>query len=654
MSNLNTFPLGQKEEEKIKQTEDRSSSKNSYSAHLQVHLSKIRTISISDTEYSNKSALSLPPDDNKLAPSINDADSKPIAHFSPGGAKKPPFSFALNREKLLQDLQSNSNETQIAHTAAAYDEQDATELSKRARRNQRELPFVKNDAPNQKPGKKPTDSSAALYMQEQLGIPPSATVSRTTSYNTPLFDQLSLLRDVSLCRLSSDDSIKKGLETALMTCQPSHTSRASSVSTILNLPTTTDQKSFSPFSFPSSDDGSIKALLEKLLMERMPSLASQRASSISSSLLFNNKSTDQGSLVASAMMEKLYHTSDADKAMMENIMRCPSHGSRASSIASFFGDFICAPETSTESQQSESFSSFDSVVSSGVEHPSAMHERSAINPAACDAEERNSSTGRGILLRGSSFVDRWLSSNDPSVQQRSSLAVVKPTTQEQVALSWQSLRDDDTKKRKLDEGEGSNLQSIIMEMAKKKTKNVKDLDNKKNEEHQGAGAASSRIAMDQPTGLSTNTEQECKKDQNPRNKRRRIEKEPETKQYFQMQGVDVIFGRGTGPNIHNKLFRDQEVAKRQAAYLSGHDGAKMYIVIELFKWVKNRGGRFLAKDDKGWYEVTQKATYTKIRQIIREYKTPEERQDKRAIRVVERLEKNAAKVKKTRIRKKKA
>lgn len=103
----------------------------------------------------------------------------------------------------------------------------------------------------------------------------------------------------------------------------------------------------------------------------------------------------------------------------------------------------------------------------------------------------------------------------------------------------------------------------------------------------------------------------------PRMKKPRNDKEPPQKQYFQKTDIDVIFGRGSGPNVHNRLFRG-EVASRQLAYKMGWDLEKKIIVDELIEWVRNRKGRFLAKDASGWYEVTDSATRCKIRQMIRE------------------------------------
>ena len=84
-----------------------------------------------------------------------------------------------------------------------------------------------------------------------------------------------------------------------------------------------------------------------------------------------------------------------------------------------------------------------------------------------------------------------------------------------------------------------------------------------------------------------------------------------------MTDNDVIFGRGTGPNLHNRLFR-REVASRQVEYKMGWDLEKKIIVNELIEWVRNRNGRFLAEDAHGWYELPDIATRKKIRRMIRE------------------------------------
>jgi hypothetical protein len=114
-------------------------------------------------------------------------------------------------------------------------------------------------------------------------------------------------------------------------------------------------------------------------------------------------------------------------------------------------------------------------------------------------------------------------------------------------------------------------------------------------------------------------------------RKQRLIKGPPQKRYFEKKDVDVIFGRGTGPNKHNALFREQ-VAISQDAYLNAHDAEKKAIVDELICWVRNRGGRFLDRDSYGWYEVTEKAISTKVRQNIREAKS---RQDRKAIQLPE-------------------
>jgi hypothetical protein len=58
--------------------------------------------------------------------------------------------------------------------------------------------------------------------------------------------------------------------------------------------------------------------------------------------------------------------------------------------------------------------------------------------------------------------------------------------------------------------------------------------------------------------------------------------------YFDKRDVDVIFGRGTGPNVHNQPFREQ-VRSRHEAYVKGNEVVKVKVVNDLKEWVQNRG-----------------------------------------------------------------
>jgi hypothetical protein len=108
---------------------------------------------------------------------------------------------------------------------------------------------------------------------------------------------------------------------------------------------------------------------------------------------------------------------------------------------------------------------------------------------------------------------------------------------------------------------------------------------------------------------SENEERKCSK--------RKLVKEPSFKMYFEKRDVDVLFGRGSGPNTHNKSFREY-VAQYKDSYLNGSAETKNEIVQHLIDWVNSREGRFLNKDDHGWYEVSEKAVRIKVRQLVRE------------------------------------
>jgi hypothetical protein len=102
--------------------------------------------------------------------------------------------------------------------------------------------------------------------------------------------------------------------------------------------------------------------------------------------------------------------------------------------------------------------------------------------------------------------------------------------------------------------------------------------------------------------------------------------ESQERQYFKKTQKDVLFGRGTGPNAHNRFFRE-EVAKQREDYLEGHNAEQDAIVRGLFNFVQSKNGRFLKQDmtNKKWFEVKDKEVFSKIRQMIREYKTKEQR-----------------------------
>lgn len=112
----------------------------------------------------------------------------------------------------------------------------------------------------------------------------------------------------------------------------------------------------------------------------------------------------------------------------------------------------------------------------------------------------------------------------------------------------------------------------------------------------------------------------------PRVRLPRYKKEPENKEYFEVTDNDVIFGRGTGPNLHNRRFRDEVVAKYREVYRkrTNNDAQKRAIIQEMMDHVK-ANGRFLAKDKIGWFEVTPKAVSVKLQKMTNEYKTQSER-----------------------------
>jgi len=106
---------------------------------------------------------------------------------------------------------------------------------------------------------------------------------------------------------------------------------------------------------------------------------------------------------------------------------------------------------------------------------------------------------------------------------------------------------------------------------------------------------------------------------------------PENKVYVEPADADVLCGRGGRSNHHpgNKRYRE-EVKNLQKWYLDieGKD-EKTDLSQCLVDYVKSYDGRFLEKDEKGWYEVPNIVARRKASQALREDTNPEKRKAKR-------------------------
>jgi len=106
---------------------------------------------------------------------------------------------------------------------------------------------------------------------------------------------------------------------------------------------------------------------------------------------------------------------------------------------------------------------------------------------------------------------------------------------------------------------------------------------------------------------------------------------PENKVYVEPKDADVLCGRGGRSNHHigNKRYRE-EVKNLQKWYLDIEDKDEKTDLSQcLVDYVKSYDGRFLEKDEEGWYEVPNIVARRKASQALREDSDPEKRKAKR-------------------------
>jgi hypothetical protein len=107
---------------------------------------------------------------------------------------------------------------------------------------------------------------------------------------------------------------------------------------------------------------------------------------------------------------------------------------------------------------------------------------------------------------------------------------------------------------------------------------------------------------------------------------------PEVKEYVEPNDVDVLLGRGGRSNHHpgNKRYRE-EVQNLQSWYLGVEDkNEKTDLSQCLVDYVHSYEGRFLYKDEVGWYVVPNIIARRKASQALREDNDAEKRAAKRA------------------------
>jgi hypothetical protein len=118
-------------------------------------------------------------------------------------------------------------------------------------------------------------------------------------------------------------------------------------------------------------------------------------------------------------------------------------------------------------------------------------------------------------------------------------------------------------------------------------------------------------------------------------KKRIRRKVPTDKTYADVNDLDVLLGRGGRTNGHhgNVIYR-HHILKLQKAYKDLSKGEKLEMSKNVVKWVRMRGGRFLARDDtaegRPYYEATDCTARAKVSQALREDHTPEGRELKKS------------------------
>jgi hypothetical protein len=117
----------------------------------------------------------------------------------------------------------------------------------------------------------------------------------------------------------------------------------------------------------------------------------------------------------------------------------------------------------------------------------------------------------------------------------------------------------------------------------------------------------------------------------PKKRPKRIRKvyKPMDIAHVQENDKDVLSQRGgRGNGNHGNILYLEARDRLRPKYLKATAAQKHDIANELVKAVHDWGGRFLAQDVKGWYEVHEKAALTKVKQALREGR-PDQAADKK-------------------------
>jgi hypothetical protein len=131
------------------------------------------------------------------------------------------------------------------------------------------------------------------------------------------------------------------------------------------------------------------------------------------------------------------------------------------------------------------------------------------------------------------------------------------------------------------------------------------------------------------SGENTTNTGKLKKSPKKRPKRIRKVYKPTDIAHVTENDKDVLSQRGgRGNGNHGNILYLEARDRLRPEYLKATAAQKHDIANELVKSVHDWGGRFLAQDVKGWYEVHEKAALTKVKQALREGR-PDQAADKK-------------------------
>lgn len=106
---------------------------------------------------------------------------------------------------------------------------------------------------------------------------------------------------------------------------------------------------------------------------------------------------------------------------------------------------------------------------------------------------------------------------------------------------------------------------------------------------------------------------------------------PSEREYFKVTDADVLLGRGGAINVHKGNVRFHEYKRElQPMYFAAEKKQdRTPIAQALADRIQDQGGKFLEKDEKGWYKVHKHRARDKCSQALREDLSKEERRAKR-------------------------